>query len=70
MVPDRLALPSPMPLPELGEAGALPVEAAALVQAYQRASKADATVRAYRADAEAFGAWCAPLRLPIAAGQP
>ncbi|WP_018260330.1 site-specific integrase [Methylobacterium sp. WSM2598] len=30
----------------------------ALVQVYQRASKADATVRAYRADAAAFEAWC------------
>jgi site-specific recombinase XerD len=36
----------------------LPVEAAALVQAYQRASKADATVRAYRGDAAVFEAWC------------
>lgn len=52
----RPALPTPMVLPELGAVGALPVEAAALVQAYQRASKADATVRVYRADAEAFGA--------------
>ena len=37
----------------------LPVEAAALVRAYQQASKADATVRAYRADAQVFQAWCA-----------
>ncbi|WP_336490638.1 site-specific integrase [Methylobacterium nigriterrae] len=37
----------------------LPAEAAALVQAYQRASKADATVRAYRGDAALFEAWCA-----------
>ncbi|WP_238179931.1 site-specific integrase [Methylobacterium oxalidis] len=36
----------------------LPAEAAALVQAYQRASKADGTVRAYKADAAAFTAWC------------
>ena len=36
----------------------LPVEAAEMVRAYQRASKADATVRAYTADAKAFGAWC------------
>ncbi len=36
----------------------LPAEAAAIVQAYQRASKADATVRAYSSDARAFEAWC------------
>lgn len=36
----------------------LPAEAASLVEAYQRASKADATVRAYRGDAAAFTAWC------------
>lgn len=39
-------------------AGALPAEAAAIVTAYQRASKADATVRAYSSDARAFEAWC------------
>ncbi|MFG5121769.1 site-specific integrase [Methylorubrum sp. POS3] len=42
--------------PEFGPA--LPAEAAAIVQAYQRASKADATVRAYSSDARAFEAWC------------
>ena len=36
----------------------LPAEAAEIVRAYQRASKADATVRAYTADAKAFEAWC------------
>ncbi|WP_244539707.1 site-specific integrase [Methylobacterium sp. 174MFSha1.1] len=36
----------------------LPAEAATLVESYQRASKADATVRAYRGDAAAFEAWC------------
>jgi site-specific recombinase XerD len=36
----------------------LPTETASLVEAYQRASKADATVRAYRGDAAAFTAWC------------
>ncbi|TXN52356.1 site-specific integrase [Methylobacterium sp. WL2] len=36
----------------------LPVEAAAIVRAYQQASKADATVRAYRSDAQVFQAWC------------
>ena len=37
----------------------LPAETAALVQAYQRASKADSTVRAYRSDVRVFEAWCA-----------
>lgn len=39
--------------------GALPVEAAEIVRAYQRASKADATVKAYKGDAVVFQAWCA-----------
>jgi hypothetical protein len=30
----------------------------ARVRGYQRASKADATMRAYRTDAAAFDAWC------------
>ncbi|MGH1592374.1 site-specific integrase (plasmid) [Methylobacterium phyllosphaerae] len=37
----------------------LPVEAAAIVRAYQRASKADSTVRAYRSDVQVFQDWCA-----------
>lgn len=37
----------------------LPAEAAAIVRAYQRASKADATVRAYTSDARVFQDWCA-----------
>lgn len=36
----------------------LPAEAMALVQSYQRASKATSTVRAYTADAKVFQAWC------------
>ena len=35
----------------------LPVEAQILVLAYQRASKADSTVRAYTSDARMFQAW-------------
>lgn len=46
-----------MPAPLQGSV-CLPAEAATLVEAYQRASKADATVRAYRGDAAAFEAWC------------
>lgn len=37
----------------------LPTALADRVRAYRRASKADATLRAYRADAAAFEAWCA-----------
>ena len=37
----------------------LPADALALVRDYQRASKASATVRAYKSDAAAFSAWCA-----------
>ncbi|KZB99365.1 Tyrosine recombinase XerC [Methylobacterium radiotolerans] len=43
--------------PNFGET--LPAEAAAIVRAYQRASKADATVRAYTSDARVFQDWCA-----------
>ncbi len=58
-----LALPAVAePSRQLGETvsglAGLPAEAATLVEAYQRASKADATVRAYRSDAEVFEAWC------------
>ena len=38
---------------------ALPAEAIAIVRAYLRASKADATVRAYTSDARVFQDWCA-----------
>lgn len=44
-----------------GSGGNLPAETAALVEAYQRASKADATVRAYRSDVRVFEAWCRRL---------
>lgn len=40
-------------------ADALPADVASIVQAYQRASKADATVKAYHSDAMQFQAWCA-----------
>ena len=38
---------------------ALPADVAMIVQAYQRASKAGSTVKAYRGDAVLFEAWCA-----------
>ncbi|MGU3388521.1 site-specific integrase [Methylobacterium sp. D53M] len=41
-----------------GSGGNLPAETQALVRAYQRASKADATVRAYRSDVRVFETWC------------
>lgn len=44
-------------LPDYGKN--LPAEASAIVRAYQRASKADATVRAYTSDARVFQEWCA-----------
>ena len=53
MTPNAL----PVVAPEL--VSQLPAEAAAIVRAYQQASKADSTVRAYRADAQVFQAWCA-----------
>jgi site-specific recombinase XerD len=43
-------------------AALLPVELASIVQAYQRASKSDATLRAYRSDAVLFQGWCARYR--------
>ncbi|MGY2052276.1 hypothetical protein [Methylobacterium sp. JK268] len=43
-------------LPTSFNGGGLPAEAADLVQAYQRASKAPATQRAYRTDVAAFDA--------------
>ena len=43
----------------LDSPAALPAEAVAIVRAYQRASKADATVRAYTSDARVFQDWCA-----------
>jgi len=66
MASDRLVLPAPLPsvpdqnlAPARGsEPAGLPAEAASLVESYQRASKADSTVRAYRGDAEVFEAWC------------
>lgn len=48
----------------------LPAEAAALVQAYQRASKADATVRAYRSDWREFQAWCGRHGFPASPASP
>ena len=36
----------------------LPADMASIVQAYQRASKAGSTVKAYRSDARVFEAWC------------
>ncbi|GJE57757.1 site-specific integrase [Methylobacterium thuringiense] len=54
-------MPTPETLPAeiYGETVKLPAEATAIVRAYQRASKADATVRAYTTDARVFQDWCA-----------
>jgi site-specific recombinase XerD len=51
-------MPDSLPAEVLEVTAGLPAEAAALVRAYQRASKADATVRAYRSDALVFQDWC------------
>lgn len=55
-------MPEPEILPVEADAsrrvGGLPADASEIVRAYQRASKADATVRAYSSDARAFEAWC------------
>jgi len=48
-----------LPIELYVEATKLPAETAAIVRAYQRASKADATVRAYTSDARVFQEWCA-----------
>src|SRR5829696_5069432 len=40
----------------------LPASVSAAVRAFQRAEKADSTVRAYTADAIAFDAWCRAAR--------
>jgi site-specific recombinase XerD len=52
-------MPDSLPTEVLDVTEGLPAEAAALVRAYQRASKADATVRAYTSDARVFQDWCA-----------
>jgi site-specific recombinase XerD len=52
-------MPDSLPTEVLEVTAGLPAEAAALVRAYQRASKADATIRAYRSDALVFQDWCA-----------
>lgn len=55
-----MAETSPRVTEVLSEPGSnLPAEAAAIVRAYQQASKADSTVRAYRSDVLVFQAWCA-----------
>ena len=48
----------------------LPVELASIVQAYQRASKSDATLRAYRSDAVLFQDWCARYGFSSLPGSP
>jgi site-specific recombinase XerD len=52
-------MPDALPVETTELLGGLPAEAAALVRVYQRASKADATVRAYTSDARVFQDWCA-----------
>ncbi len=56
MTPDTLLITVPEFVSEL------PAEAAAIVRAYQQASKASATVRAYMSDARVFQDWCGRYR--------
>ncbi|MCJ2024712.1 site-specific integrase [Methylobacterium sp. J-067] len=51
-------MPDTLPVEDFELPAGLPAEAAAIVRAYQRASKADATVRAYTSDAGVFQDWC------------
>jgi site-specific recombinase XerD len=52
-------MPETLPVEVLAIEAALLAETAAIVRAYQRASKAEATVRAYTSDARVFQDWCA-----------
>ena len=52
-------MPDNLPIEALDITANLPAEAAAIVRAYQQASKAGATIRAYTSDAKVFQAWCA-----------
>ncbi|MCJ2099716.1 site-specific integrase, partial [Methylobacterium sp. E-046] len=54
-----MAEPETLPTGSVHFVDTLPAEAAAIVRAYQQASKADSTVRAYRSDVQVFQAWCA-----------
>lgn len=62
-MPDHVAIPARDEFrlvdADASVASALPAELASIVQAYQRASKAGSTVKAYRSDAVLFEAWCA-----------
>ena len=51
-------MPDNLPIETSDITASLPAEAAAIVRAYQQASKADSTVRAYRSDVQVFQAWC------------
>ena len=51
-------MPDTLPAETIELLASLPAEAVALVRAYQQASKADSTIRAYRSDVQVFQAWC------------
>jgi len=51
--------PEFLPAEHVEALAGLPAEAAAIVRAYQQASKADSTIRAYTSDARVFQDWCA-----------
>jgi len=56
--------------PRPGLRRSLPAETMARVRGYQRASKAGATVRAYRAEAALFDRWCARHELQAVPAEP
>lgn len=63
MIPGPFSLPV-VPPAEPGPSGeTLPAALSAIVQMYQRASKASAAVRAYTTDARMFQEWCAQHRV-------
>ena len=51
-------MPDTLPAEMIELRTSLPAEAAAIVRAYQQASKAASTVRAYRSDVQVFQGWC------------
>ncbi|TXN15137.1 integrase, partial [Methylobacterium sp. WL122] len=53
-----MAEPEFLPAETVHKVDTLPADALALVRDYQRASKASATIRAYKSDAAAFSLWC------------
>lgn len=58
------------PSPASSDRETLPSDLSLIVQAYQRASKAEATLKAYRSDAVLFQDWCARYGFPSLPASP